>query len=422
MPACPAFDPLGPYATGLTRFVDCHARALGEEGWRALGTGSAAGLTITGLLVIFVGLVGYRLAFGHMLTLREAVLAMVKIGFVIALSSQWPAYQVLVYNLVIEGPSDLAGRILAPGGLGGEAPDLIARVQTAQDRLETLSGPKPPAGAATSLVAAPTGPGVAQGPGLLPAPDRGNKNDDSAENSLSRAGGVLLVSTLAATLSFRIIAGIMLALGPIFVACVLFAGWRGLLEGWVRALAGTMLGTLATGATIALELAILEPQIAAFAAAAARPDAAEAGPMPGQLLVTTWLFALVLLAAVLAAARVAAGFRIPDAVAVALRRVTEASGRRESSDLQTAPAPAGGTSAADERPRAVALADAINAQLLREQTADGTPQATRARPAATADAVQTSSGPVIIERLGQSHRRTAGSRRAASMQRRDAAG
>ena len=104
MPSCPAFDPLGSYATGLLDFVDCQATTIGREGYAAVALGSPFGLALTGLLTIFVALFGYRMMLGETPTIREIVISAGKIGFVLALATQWPAYQALVYDGVIGGP------------------------------------------------------------------------------------------------------------------------------------------------------------------------------------------------------------------------------------------------------------------------------------------------------------------------------
>lgn len=140
MPACPAFDPLGPYVTGLVQFVDCHALALDEDGFRALGPGSPVALAISGLLVLVVAFAGYRMLMGDLLSLREALTKTVLIGFVLALSGQWLAYRTLVYSVVVDSPSELAERILAPRGLGNAAPELLARVQKAEEAIARASG------------------------------------------------------------------------------------------------------------------------------------------------------------------------------------------------------------------------------------------------------------------------------------------
>ena len=61
--------------------------------WRRPGS-TVAGLT--GLLTLFVALIGYRLLFGHTPACATACW-LVKIGVVLALATSWPAFQALVY-------------------------------------------------------------------------------------------------------------------------------------------------------------------------------------------------------------------------------------------------------------------------------------------------------------------------------------
>ena len=60
----------------------------------------------------------------------------------------------------------------------------------------------------------------------------------------------------------RLVAGLLLALGPFFIAFLLFDGTRGLFEGWLRVLGGAALGALGTAIVLGVELALLEPWLA----------------------------------------------------------------------------------------------------------------------------------------------------------------
>ena len=71
MAVCPAFDGSEPYVAHVLAFVDCHALALGQDGWGALGPGSAWATALSGLMTLSVALIGYRLLLGEAPNLRE---------------------------------------------------------------------------------------------------------------------------------------------------------------------------------------------------------------------------------------------------------------------------------------------------------------------------------------------------------------
>ncbi len=73
--ACAPFDPLGRYVGSILAWVDCRTMGLGEEAFRALGPGSPFGAALTGLLTIYVALIGYRLLLGGELTVRDGMSA-----------------------------------------------------------------------------------------------------------------------------------------------------------------------------------------------------------------------------------------------------------------------------------------------------------------------------------------------------------
>jgi type IV secretion system protein VirB6 len=192
------------------------------------------------------------------------------------------------------------------------------------------------------------------------------------------------------------IAGIMLALGPVFAAFLLFEGTRGLFEGWIRVLAGTAFGALGTALIVGIELALLEPWLVQLItwrnAGYATPGA------PTELLVVALVFALAILAVVTASWRLAVGFGLPAAWRAApqqLREVIlgdERKGRTPSDK-----------DAVIERSRATRVAQAMTGTLRREAAAGGGAMPPRlARPHESGR--DRARGPQVP--LGQSYRRT----------------
>ncbi|WP_204350118.1 type IV secretion system protein, partial [Serratia marcescens] len=62
-----------------------------------------------------------------------------------------------------------------------------------------------------------------------------------------------LTATIAAYASVRLVAGLLLALGPLFIALLLFEGTRSLFEGWVRGLVAAILGAVAVTILLGVE-------------------------------------------------------------------------------------------------------------------------------------------------------------------------
>ena len=88
--ACPILSPDTGFVRSMMAFVDCQAQTLGAGAWQSLAApGSTLSLVLTGFLTLFVALFGYRLLFGHAPDLRSGVLAIVKVGFVVAMAPSW---------------------------------------------------------------------------------------------------------------------------------------------------------------------------------------------------------------------------------------------------------------------------------------------------------------------------------------------
>jgi type IV secretion system protein VirB6 len=398
------------FVESILGFVDCQAHVLGSGGYQALSAaGSLLTVVLTVFLTLFVALFGYRLLMGRGPTMRTVVLAFVKIGFVLALATSWPAYRTLVYDVAMRGPAEVSAAIAAPSGLPGAAGGLVQRLDGADQALIALSilgeGKAPP-GTEMNQVPPQAYPGF---------------------NTLAIGGArmLFLIAVLGGLGAVRLIAGLLLAIGPFFIAFLLFDNTRSLFEGWVRVLAGSALGALGTAIALGAELALLEPWLADIIA---RRNAEQWLPgMPVELLVVTAVFALIVLAMLWASAKVAFAFRfapIWQAAAASLgqgRRADETRPVAAANDLNH-PAPA------EARSRAATIVDAVAATQRREAAqvaalsgsrgaagGDAPADGRRASPAGTA---RNSSQATASAPLGQSFRRTRG-RVSASAGRRD---
>lgn len=349
MESCAPFDPTQGYASALTRYVDCQAALLGEGGYAALSAAnSPVILALGGLLTILVALQGYRLLLGEALAPRDAVLLAAKVGLVLTFATQWPAYRATVYNLSIETPRELLS--ILPGAGGGSGRNIPARLQTSYQAIAELTRPSaapqmlPPPGTQ------PNGASEPVVPQTLPFSLTNNP-------LLASAGIVLLVSGLAVLLTVRLLAALLLALGPLFFACLLFDTTRGLFEGWLRALLGMAIASLSTGLLLGLEMAVIEPQLTSLVAAMA------AGTLPvlapGEILVTTLIFALALIVALLLSLRIGGGFRfVGRGLAQGARLIQQGLDRSltRTAEVQAAPREA----PSEIRPRAVMISQAIS--------------------------------------------------------------
>ena len=393
--SCPALPVDGGYLSAILAFVDCQAQMLGANGYQVLAApGSTFSLILAALITIFVALYGYRMMLGQVPSIREGVLAFVKIGIVLMLATSWPPYQTLVYNTVFKGPAELTASIGGATGLPGAQGGMVARLEATDLMLATLAAEGAGAPQTQQQAAERT-------PPVLPG------FDALALSRIFYLGGVV-----GAFASVRIVAGLLLALAPFFIAFLLFDATRGLFEGWLRALLGSALGALGVSIVLGIELALLEGWLANILAARAADISVPNAPV--ELLVTTAIFALVLAAMLRAVARVAMGFSFPAAWQRAVNGLAPQSIQAGSEHRMPVTSPAEPVVA---RSRAIAIADAVAANQRREDEGARIPGPVAARVpvgAVSRDNIAASAAP-----LGQAFRRRTVNRVSASADRRD---
>lgn len=298
--ACSASAGPTGFIGSVSAFMDCQADMFGTGAFNALAApGSTLSLAVMGLLTLFIALIGYNLLVGRGLDVRSGTVAIVKVGAVLALATSWPAYRTLVYDVVTEAPGQIMAEIARPSALPGSDGSLVARLDLADTALQQLT------------ILGPGTPLPNQYASLPPPPMAGF---DAFALGGSRI--LFLLSALVGLVSVRLVAALMLALGPYFIAFLMFENTRSLFEGWIRVIASATIAAIGVAIGLGFELALLEPWLASVLA---RRLAGEALPTaPTELLVITMLFAVVILALVAASVRLASAFRLASWVAGAL--------------------------------------------------------------------------------------------------------
>ena len=162
---------------------------------------------------------------------------------VIALATQWDTYQTVVYNLLFRGPQQLAG--LIAGAVHPDSTlihgDVFDGLQTAFDEISGF-------GAGYASHSPPSASPMLGGAGF-------------AALLLTSSASILLLSTLGVLLVAKIVLGLLLAVGPLFIALLLFESTRGVFEGWLRASLAFAFAPLAVTVLLGIGLTMLEPSL-----------------------------------------------------------------------------------------------------------------------------------------------------------------
>ena len=316
---CPLPDGSAGVAVRLSAYVDCQSRMLGENGFQTLVGDPAMASILSGLVAIFIALIGYRMILGSPPSLRDGVSLTARLGIVLALVTSWPAFQTLVYHVATDGPEEVATILLPASGL--PAMELEDRIQAAYDAIRL--------GVATD--------GTAQGAAGTSAGTAASVNAASAPllsgfAPLPQTASLFVVTTVGIMAALHLIVGFLLAVAPFGILSLLFEGTSGIFNGWVRALVGAALGVLASSVTSAVALTTVEMEVAHMRSAGG------VSPVAGdpQALVTVVLCCfLIALGMAYAAFRMAGAFRLPWSQALIMR-----SGRHEQQTTASAWPPA----------------------------------------------------------------------------------
>ena len=164
--------------------------------------------------------------------------------------------------------------------------------------------------------------------------------------------------TLGVILAAKIVLGLLLGLGPLFVALLLFDATRGLFEGWLRAAIAFALAPLMAILGLVVQLNLIAPDLSRLAEMRAQ-GLSEAAPASSIFLLTL-IATGVSLALTVAVGVIAASLRLPRGgavIAVSPVRSVQAITVHPASQSMAAPG---------LEPRALAIASAAAAQTRRD--------------------------------------------------------
>lgn len=220
--------------------LDCQVNGAVEGGYgRLFGAGGAFEGVLTGVLTIYVLLIGYGLITGRLrLSLPAMTPKIACLALVLTFATAWPAYQAVVYGLLTKGPDQIASAFM--GARSGAADAFAHRLDRLFDAL------------------------VRMGQAVSAAGDPNAENVKLASRLVWTSAITTVLSTVGLLVISRIVLAILLALGPVFVVLALFAPTRGLFEGWLKTSVAFALAPMLVVLGGSGLVAVLEPMSAAI--------------------------------------------------------------------------------------------------------------------------------------------------------------
>lgn len=274
MASCVTINPSAGSAETMVNAVDCYIGSTVQAGYaNLLGQGSVFSVALTIALTIYVAIIGYRLIFGRSsLSVGEMMPRMIMIGAVLALTSNWATYQVLVYDVLTDGPQEIV-RAINPED--GDVRGITERVDMLSGRMLDLADAwtefdaRPDQMLPTNPITTETAtlPVTANNITAFVAP-----KDSLGPNMLLLSALFLVLASAGVLVVTKIILGVLLLLGPVFAVLGLFASTRGLALGWGRAAVMMALVPIMTMITSAGAVAALEPILTQMYVSAGQGD------------------------------------------------------------------------------------------------------------------------------------------------------
>lgn len=268
MAKCAAIDATAGSAETMVNTVDCYMQSTVQAGYaNLLGPGSVFGYALTIALTVYVAIVGYRLIFGRStLSMGEMAPRMLLIGAVLALTSNWATYQMLVYDVLTDGPQEIVSAINPSSSQGSSVNQrvdmLSGRMVDLADAWTEFDAQPQNAAPDAAVMAEQKGeadilPPTVTGITAIIAP-----KDSLGPNMLMLSALLLVLASAGVLVVAKIILGLLLLLGPLFAVLGLFAGTRGLTLGWARAAVLMALVPVMAIITAAGSTAVIEPMLA----------------------------------------------------------------------------------------------------------------------------------------------------------------
>ena len=309
---CPAPNVDAGVVKSVLSAVDCNVRYYSQAGYFALtGPDSVFPTALTLLLTLYVAIVGYHLLLGlGGARLADAPMMAVKIGFILALTLNWTAFQTLVFDVAIKAPVELARIVARPAAASAAtlSSDPVKGLQLAYDQ----------------IVLDATAFGKAAGPN----PQVLSGGAAAAADGLWKAAAMLFMSTAGFLAISTIAVGVLVAIGPIFIALFLFEATRGLFVGWLRAVLAAALAPMVCWITTSIMLVVLQPWLTDLAHGRdlGQPDV----NLATAVISLVFVFAAAQGALVIGGAVIAGGFKLP-----APRALAGGTASRTATEVQT---------------------------------------------------------------------------------------
>lgn len=301
----------GGMAASLLKTLDCEIKSYVEGTYDVLfGHVGWLGPVLTSVLTIYIAFFALALITGRaQLNLSGLVSRLAVIALVLTFATRWGAYQAVLVDVLFEGAGEIANVMASAKKNGAVQASVPQRLDSVLENMVALAG----GGGVIGGISKSTRPRTVREAtaAIKQAPPQLISSVSATQANLFWfSATVLALGSVGLLVISKVLLGVLLAVGPLFIVFGLFSTTRGLFEGWLKT---AMLYALVPLFTLVLTsgvLQIIEPLVLSIGETRAFQGDETHGVL--MLTVVSLVFGLLMFQVFRMSAQLTSGWRLPS--------------------------------------------------------------------------------------------------------------
>lgn len=301
----------GGLAVSLLETLDCEIKSYVEGTYDVLfGQVGWLGPILTSALTIYIAFFALALITGRaQINLSGLVSRLALVALVLTLSTRWGAYQAVLVDVLFDGANEIANVMASAENRGEVQASVPARLDLVLENMVVLAGSSGGIVGVSKPVRPRTVREATEAIKQTP-PQPISSVPATKANLFWFSAAVLALGSIGLLIISKVLLGVLLAVGPLFIVFSLFSSTRGLFEGWLKTAMLYALVPLFTLVLTSGALQIIEPIIFSISETRALGGDETRGVL--MLAVVSLVFGLLMFQVFRMSAQLTSGWRLPS--------------------------------------------------------------------------------------------------------------